>query len=121
MVYLIIGLPGAGKTTKALELHEALLREKKMPLVIDGDSLRAYTGNNDYSNEGRMRNTIDAATIAAKKKRKGWSVIIAMVCPLVRQREVFMNIFKEELRIIHLEGGNDSWGFGFEIQKKVAA
>ena len=84
MIYLFIGQPGTGKTEMAGRLIEKLGRQT---IWIDGDDLREIFPNTDYSYSGRIRNIEKSFTIARFMSKKGYSVVISMVCPYRAIRE----------------------------------
>ena len=80
-IYWLTGLPCSGKSTIARELARHLNAE-----MLDGDEIRAITGNGDFSKEGRakhMRSTAAMAHIISKYT----NVVVALVSPLRRVRE----------------------------------
>jgi adenylylsulfate kinase len=63
MVIWLTGLPCCGKTTIANEMMKRLENEYKVQ-VIDGDSVRDFVQNQDFSPEGRRRH-LDYISLAA--------------------------------------------------------
>ena len=49
----LTGQPGSGKTTLAQALLEHFQKNDKKVINIDGDDLRGFTSNKDYSKQGR--------------------------------------------------------------------
>ncbi len=93
MIYWFTGQPGAGKTTLAKELKdfiESLESSRGAQVVhIDGDDLRAFTKNKDYSEEGRRNNVILAQHIAHFLHKNEHTVIVSLVAPFRKMREIF--------------------------------
>ena len=81
---LIMGLPGAGKTTLAIELA-SLLKAKR----INADEVRKKANDWDFSIEGRNRQAKRMAEQALKLKPDGKYVIADFVCPTVQARKLF--------------------------------
>jgi len=84
MIYLFIGQPGTGKTEMASRLVKKL---GDRTIWIDGDDLREIFPNTDYSYTGRIRNIEKSFTIARFMSKKGYDVVISMVCPYRAIRE----------------------------------
>jgi adenylylsulfate kinase-like enzyme len=91
MIVNIIGQPGSGKTTLALELESFIESTRGVfgvePIVIDGDEMRRVFRNQDYSEAGRRRNLTTAYDIARFLNSKGKLPILAMVSPFLDLRE----------------------------------
>lgn len=51
--YLIMGLPGSGKTTVGTKLYEYLKTKNDHTIILDGDKVRDVLQCQDYSAEGR--------------------------------------------------------------------
>ena len=81
---LIMGLPGAGKTTLAAELVK-LLNAK----WLNADNIRKEANDWDFSIEGRNRQAQRMADFANKYKSEGHIVIADFVCPTPKARELF--------------------------------
>ena len=81
---LIMGLPGAGKTT---------LASKLVPLInakwLNADDVRKESNDWDFSEEGRKRQAKRMADIAEKLKNQGYIVIADFVCPTPEARKLF--------------------------------
>jgi len=89
MIYYLIGQPGAGKTTIALELLSNPKYETFASFHIDGDDIRELFDNKDYSENGRRKNVELAQQIAQYLHNHGEDVIISMVSPYKDQRDKF--------------------------------
>lgn len=51
--YLVMGLPGSGKTTVGTKLYEYLKTKNDHTIILDGDIVRNVFQFQDYSSEGR--------------------------------------------------------------------
>ena len=81
---LIMGLPGAGKTTLASKLVK-LLNAK----WLNADEIRKEANDWDFSIDGRNRQAQRMADFANKYKSEGHIVIADFVCPTPKARELF--------------------------------
>ena len=84
MKILIMGLPGAGKTTLAAKLKN-LLKAK----WLNADEVRKQANDWDFSLEGRIRQAERMADLANKHKSDGHIVIADFVCPTPQARQIF--------------------------------
>ena len=83
-IILIMGLPGAGKTTLANELAP-LLNAKR----VNADEVRKKANDWDFSEEGRKRQAKRMAELALKLKSEGNYVIADFICPTPEARNLF--------------------------------
>ncbi len=83
-IILIMGLPGAGKTTLANEL--AKLIECKR---LNADEIRKAANDWDFSEEGRKRQAQRMSDEALKIKKEGNNVIADFICPTPEARKLF--------------------------------
>ena len=83
-IILVMGLPGAGKTTLANEL--AKLIECKR---LNADEIRKAANDWDFSEEGRKRQAKRMSDEAIKIKKEGDNVIADFICPTPEARELF--------------------------------
>ena len=65
-IILVMGLPGAGKTTLANELAK-LIKAKR----LNADEIRKAANDWDFSEKGRERQATRMAEIAEKHKKEG--------------------------------------------------
>lgn len=114
MVILITGKKGSGKTHYAETLMSELKSEAYKVVHIDGDSLRNESGNNDYSDEGRIKNLKRAAELAAVYEQKGYIVLLSFIAPRRKWRNV-MRKYWEQSRIVYMPGGTLWEGTTYEI------
>ena len=81
---LIMGLPGAGKTT---------LASKLVPLIkakwLNADKVRKKANDWDFSEQARKRQAKRMADLAEKYKKEGNNVVADFICPTPKARELF--------------------------------
>ena len=83
-IILIMGLPGAGKTTLANELAK-LIKSKR----LNADEIRKAANDWDFSEEGRKRQSKRMAEVALKMKNEDNNVIADFICPTPEARSLF--------------------------------
>ena len=85
MRILIMGLPGAGKTTLAQALRDLIQDNNKTVEWFNADLVRQTYDDWDFSDEGRIRQSVRMRTLADKIKSD--YVICDFVCPLPVMRD----------------------------------
>ena len=83
-IILVMGLPGAGKTTLANELAPKLNAKR-----LNADEVRKAANDWDFSEEGRSRQAKRMADLAEKYKLEGNYVVCDFICPTPKARELF--------------------------------
>ena len=83
-IILIMGLPGAGKTTLADELAPRLNAKR-----LNADEVRKAANDWDFSEEGRKRQAKRMADFALELKNKGNYVVADFICPTPEARKIF--------------------------------
>ena len=83
-IILVMGLPGAGKTTLADEMAP-LLNAKR----LNADEVRKAADDWDFSEEGRVRQANRMAELALKLKGEGHYVIADFIAPTPKARSLF--------------------------------
>jgi len=83
-IILVMGLPGAGKTTLANELAK-LIKSKR----LNADEIRRAANDWDFSEEGRTRQSKRMSEVALKLKNEGNNVIADFICPTTEARKLF--------------------------------
>ena len=83
-IILIMGLPGAGKTTLAEELAPKLNAKR-----LNADEVRKEANDWDFSEEGRKRQAKRMADFALKLKNQGNYVVADFICPTPEARSLF--------------------------------
>ena len=95
-VVWLIGLSGAGKTTIA----EAAVKRFNAEL-LDGDTIRDFFSNSDFSREGRERHLLGIARMAAMIA-KHTPVICSFITPYEDVREKILEILPEGSVMVHV-------------------
>ncbi len=83
-IILIMGLPGAGKTTLANELA-SLIKCRR----LNADEVRKAANDWDFSEEGRKKQAKRMSDYAIKLKKEGNNVIADFICPTPEARKLF--------------------------------
>ena len=83
-IVLIMGLPGAGKTTLADELAPRLNAKR-----LNADEVRKAINDWDFSKEGREKQAKRMAEYALKLKKDGNNVVVDFICPTPETRKLF--------------------------------
>ena len=83
-IILIMGLPGAGKTTLADELAPKLNAKR-----LNADEVRKAANDWDFSEEGRKRQAKRMADLALELKNQGNYVVADFICPTPEARKLF--------------------------------
>ena len=83
-IILIMGLPGAGKTTLADELAPKLNAKR-----LNADEVRKEANDWDFSEEGRTRQARTMANFAKKLKAEGNIVVADFICATPEARALF--------------------------------
>jgi len=83
-IILIMGLPGAGKTTLANELNKLI-----ESIRLNADEIRRAANDWDFSEEGRTRQAKRMSDAALKLKNEGNNVIADFICPTPEARKLF--------------------------------
>ncbi|MCM2544640.1 adenylyl-sulfate kinase [Burkholderia glumae] len=90
------GLPGAGKSTIAKALHEALKARGVRTIILDGDTLRGgLCSDLGFSAADRNENIRRFSHVAALFRQEGYVVIVATISPLQAQRDLARGIVGE--------------------------
>ena len=84
---LIMGLPGAGKTTLAIELVSKLKGQGRTVDWFNADEVRKQADDWDFSSRGRLRQASRMKNLADSSTCD--YVICDFVAPMVLQRELF--------------------------------
>ena len=105
MVYLITGKKDAGKTTYGKRFAEELKAEGHKVIMIDGDEFREKKQNDDYSDQGRITNLMNAADMAAEFEEKGYIVVLAFVAPKREWRDMMRKKWRMSV-VVYVPGGS---------------
>jgi adenylylsulfate kinase len=97
-VFRLFGRSGAGKTTLALRLREALLT-RGLPVVhLDGDEMRATLCSDlGFRPEARLENHRRIAEIARLLAEQDLNVVVATMAPEYQQRDLVAQILGDRL------------------------
>jgi len=95
-VVWLIGLSGAGKTTIA----EAAAKRYGAEL-LDGDTIRDFFSNNDFSRQGRERHLLGIAKMA-RLMSKHTPVICSFITPYEDVRERILDILPDSSIMVHV-------------------
>ena len=88
-IILVMGLPGAGKTTLANEMAPILNAKR-----LNADEIRKAANDWDFSEEGRVRQAKRMAEAALKLKAESNYVIADFIAPTPEARSLFPADFK---------------------------
>ncbi|HHF56459.1 MAG TPA: adenylyl-sulfate kinase [Thermoplasmatales archaeon] len=86
------GLPCSGKTTIAKELMKQLKEQGKDVELLDGDTVRDYIRNKDFSKEGRNKHLRYIALMAKLLAERGVVVLCSFVSPYRENRDFARSI-----------------------------
>jgi adenylylsulfate kinase len=89
MKILIFGLPGSGKTTLA-----KLLVPMFNAVHLNGDKIRKELNDWDFSEQGRLKQSIRLKILADKAVNENRKVIADFVCPTEYKRKEFNADYK---------------------------
>lgn len=118
MVILVTGKAGAGKSHYAREyVRERQECGKVAVMWMDGDKFRKEMNNQDFSEEGRMRNLQEAAVRAAEYEYEGLTVICSFVAPRKEWRNMMRKYWQESL-VVYIPGGTLWPGTSYEVPDK---
>ena len=95
-VIWLTGLSGAGKTTIAMAAAERYGCE-----VLDGDTIRDFFSNHDFSHEGRKRLLLGIARMA-KMISKHTHVVCSFITPYEDVREEILGILPDNAVMVHI-------------------
>ena len=95
-VIWLTGLSGAGKTTIAMAAAERYGCE-----VLDGDTIRDFFSNHDFSHEGRKRHLLGIARMA-KMISKHTHVVCSFITPYEDIREEILGILPDNAVMVHI-------------------
>ena len=95
-VIWLTGLSGAGKTTIAMAAAERYGCE-----VLDGDTIRDFFSNHDFSHEGRKRHLLGIARMA-KMISKHTHVVCSFITPYEDVREEILGILPDNAVMVYI-------------------
>jgi len=92
VVVWFTGLPCCGKTTVARELKKQLESMNVDVELLDGDTVRDYIRNKDFSKEGRNKHLRYIALMARLLSKRGVFVLCTFVSPYRENRDFARSI-----------------------------
>jgi len=93
------GLPCSGKTTIAKEVKR-ILEEKGMDMeLLDGDTIRDYIKNKDFSKEGRNKHLRYIAVMAKLLAKRNVGVLCSFVSPYRENRDFARSICENFIEV----------------------
>jgi adenylylsulfate kinase len=102
MKILVTGLPGSGKTTFSNKLFEAIQEKEILVALYNGDHMREYYDDWDFSDIGRFRQLCRMTQNSEMCCKNGIIAICDFICPLNLYRNflqpqitVWMDTIKE--------------------------
>jgi bifunctional enzyme CysN/CysC len=102
-VIWLTGLPGSGKSTLARALERRLFSRGGLPVLLDGDTLRAGLNSDlGFSAPDRSENIRRLAEVAAHLARNGHIAIVAAVSPSAEDRAAARRIADTLFREIYV-------------------
>ncbi len=102
-VVWLTGLPGAGKSTLAHALERRLFARGGLPILLDGDTLRAgLNGDLGFTPEDRAENIRRLAEIATHLAKNGHIAIVAAVSPSREDRAAARRIADSLFREVYV-------------------
>jgi adenylyl-sulfate kinase len=104
-VFWLFGLSGAGKTTLATLMIEALRQRGTPVLALDGDTLRSgLCAGLGYSEGGRTENLRRAAEVARLAVDSHLTVVASFITPLHEHRRLISSIIgADSLSLVFLQ------------------
>ena len=92
VVVWFTGLPCSGKTTIAKRVKEILEKDGRDVELLDGDTVRDYIRNKDFSKEGRNKHLRYIALMAKLLAKRGTIVLCSFVSPYRENRDFARSI-----------------------------
>jgi len=102
-IFWFTGLSGSGKTTLSRLLKIYLKKRKKKVLLIDGDSFRKkIKSKNSFSKRNIIQNNLKIINFVKSKKRSYDYVIVSVISPFLKTRQIARKFFKNLYFEIHV-------------------
>ncbi len=107
-VFWLFGRSGAGKTTLAQRLHQALMDRKIPVFILDGDDLRhGLCADLGFSSEARLENHRRIAEVSKLAAEQGFNVVVSTMAPQHSHRDVAVQVLGERLVWIYVHAPLD--------------
>ncbi len=93
----LTGLSGAGKTTSAYAVRDALAQRGVAAIVIDGDELRrSLSSDLGFSSADRDENVRRAGSLALLLAQQGVTVVVSLISPRAAARSLVRSAHQNE-------------------------
>ncbi len=99
VVVWFTGLPCSGKTTIAKKVKEILEQKGRDVELLDGDTVRDYIKNKDFSKEGRNKHLRYIALMAKLLAERGVVVLCSFVSPYRENRDFARSITEDFIEV----------------------
>lgn len=109
MVTWITGNSQSGKTTLAKQM------KTDNTVILDGDDMREALENKDLTKKGRWQQNIRVAYLATILEEQGFDVIVALICPYKKLRDIVHAI--TNCSFIYLSGGKKHKDYPYEFEE----
>lgn len=107
-VFWFFGRSGAGKTTLAKRLHQALENRKIPVFYLDGDHMRSgLCADLGFTPESRVENHRRIAEVAKLAAAQGLNVVASTMAPEHCQRDVVLQVLNSHLVWIYVHAPLD--------------
>jgi len=107
-VFWLFGRSGAGKTTLAKKLHQAL-QDRKIPVfILDGDEMRSGLSSDlGFTSEARLENHRRIAEVSKLAAEQGLNVVVSTMAPQHSHRDVAARVLGRRLVWIYVHAPLD--------------
>lgn len=105
MVYLITGKRNAGKSTYAFHLVNEFKKDGCEVDWFDGDAWRSINQNEDFSDDGRLKNLMSAAKAAQAAEMQGHVAILSFIAPRKEWRQKMRALWQQSI-LVYIPGGS---------------
>lgn len=93
------GLSGAGKTTLAEKLYRELNASGASVELLDGDAIRAITGNAGFDRAERLKHLRTMGFIASLLEKHGVTVIASFIAPYAEARDEIRRLCRRYVEV----------------------
>ena len=103
-VLWLYGMSGSGKSTIATAVERRLIDKGRFVVVLDGDNLRSgLNADLGFSDEARNENVRRTAEVAKLFAQQGVIVLVSVITPLRKFRQVARDIIGKDFREIYIK------------------